>query len=389
MTSVQTGNSPTAASDLNHFDAIVVGVGAVGGATLAALAEAGQHVLGLEQFQVGHDRGSSHGQTRVIRKAYFEHPAYVPLLRRAYTLWERLQHDTGRPLFERSGIVQVGPPEGDVIQGVLASAKAHDLDIQVLDPATLAKKAPMLGLPEGMVALLEADGGILAVEDCVRAQAQRAVRRGATLMQGETVQSWKSVGSHFEVQTQSDKYRADRLFLTGGAWMGSLLADLGARLIVRRKPLLWFEADRAWRSAPIFLYELPEGVFYGFPSSGSSGVKIAEHTGGDAADPDALDRSLRDTDTAPVQGFIRSHLRGLTAEALRSHSICMYTLTPDEHFCVGAHPQVPGLFMAAGLSGHGFKFAPVLGEVLAQLALGGSTGLDIDFLSPSRFLNNA
>jgi len=370
---------------LNHFDAIVVGVGGIGSATLAHLARRGLHVLGLEQFQVGHDQGSSHGQTRVIRQAYFEHPDYVPLLKRAYALWDALDETAQQSLFVRSGLVQFGVPSGQVIRGVEESARIHGLSVERLSSRELQELAPMLCLPESMVAVYEQGAGYLAVEDCVRAHTRVAVQAGATLLQGETVQSWKADGSGFVVTTQSDCYSADRLVVTAGAWSDRLLRDLGVELRVRRKPLLWFGAEENWERSPAFLYELPEGVFYGFPDCGGRGVKIAEHTSGFEADPNALNRDLLDADREPVEAFSRRYLRGINAIQCRSHTVCMYTMTPDEHFCVGAHPANANLVFAAGMSGHGFKFASVLGEVLSELAIDGESQHDISFLSPSRF----
>jgi len=370
---------------LNHFDAIVVGVGGIGSAALAHLAQKGLHVLGLEQFKVGHDKGSSHGQTRVIRQVYFEHPSYVPLLQRAYALWDVLDENSAQSLFVRSGLVQFGAADGQVIRGVEESAQQYGLPVERLTEKALRELAPMLRLPESMVAVYEQGAGYLAVEDCVRAHARTAVQAGATLMQGETVQSWKADGAGFVVTTQSDRYSTDRLVVTAGAWSDRLLLDLGVELRVRRKPLLWFGAEETWEKAPVFLYELPEGVFYGFPDCGGRGVKIAEHTSGLDADPDVLNRDLLDADRDPVQAFSRRYLRGVNETDCQSHAVCMYTMTPDEHFCVGTHPKNTRLVFAAGMSGHGFKFASVLGEILSELAMDGKSQHEISFLSPSRF----
>jgi len=367
---------------LNHFDAIVIGLGGVGSSALAHLARAGLHVLGLEQFQVGHDRGSSHGETRVIRKAYFEHPSYVPLLKRAYSLWDALQQNTSDPLFERCGVVQIGPPDGEVIQGVEHSARLHGLKVNRLDDGQLHELAPMLHLPEGMVALHEEEGGLLSVESCVRAHARDAIRHGATVLQGERVLSWEKRNARFVVRTPSDSYSADRVLFCAGAWTDKLLTGLGCRFEVRRKVMSWSHAHTSWNHSPVFLYELPEGVFYGFPNRGG-GVKVAEHTGGERVDPDALGREVLPGELGAVQDFSEKWLEGV--QRPHRHAVCMYTMTPDEHFCVGAHPEVDGVFLAAGLSGHGFKFCTVLGEGLAHMMTGNPYSLDFDFLSPARF----
>lgn len=367
---------------MNHFDAIVVGLGGVGSAALSHLARQGLHVLGLEQFQVGHDQGSSHGETRVIRKAYFEHPSYVPLLQRAYALWDELQSESEECLFERCGVVQIGPPDGEVIQGVLRSAQEHGLGADLLSRAELAQKAPLLRLPDGMTAVWEEDGGLLHVEACVKAHARDAIRRGATLLQGERVLRWREEGERVVVETPSDRYSADRLLFCAGAWTAGLLGELGCRLEVRRKLLAWSPSDPRWQRSPVFLYEFEHGVFYGFPDRGS-GVKVAEHSGGELAEPDSLDRELRAGELDRVQHFNQDWLEGL--DAPQRHAVCMYTMSPDEHFILGPHPQLSRVFLAAGLSGHGFKFCPVLGEVLAQMMTGQQPRLDVGFLSPARF----
>ena len=368
---------------MNHFDAIVVGVGGVGSAALRALAKAGLHVLGLEQFKVGHARGSSHGETRVIRKAYFEHPSYVPLLQRSYALWDELEEEQEVSLFERCGVVQVGASDGPVIQGVLESARVHDLDVEALDSEGWASVCPHMRLPDGMVALYERDSGFLRVEECVRAQARSAIQKGATLLQGEQVVSFSKKKGVFHVQSSADSYSADRLVVCAGAWTAPLLCDLGVSLRVQRKVLLWCEAGEvSWRNAPVFLYDFPHRVIYGFPLLDGR-VKIAEHSGGQDAHPDALDRALYEADREGVETFSKRWLRGIGP--IQEHAVCMYTHSPDGHFLVGEHPGREGLFLAAGLSGHGFKFAPVLGEILANEALGVKSALDISFLSPARF----
>ncbi|MEC7239771.1 MAG: N-methyl-L-tryptophan oxidase [Myxococcota bacterium] len=366
---------------MNHFDAIVIGLGGVGSAALSHLARSGCHVLGLEQFQVGHSLGSSHGETRVIRKAYFEHPSYVPLLKRSYELWDALEKDSGETLFERCGVVQIGPPDGDVIQGVLRSADQHGLEVERLDREQLREKAPMLRLPDGMAALWEEDGGLLHVEACVKAHARDAIRRGATVLQGERVVNWHSDGEGVVVRTLSDRYSADRVLFCAGAWTSSLLSRIGRPLNVLRKVQIWSSAEQPWRHAPVFLYDLESGVFYGFPDCGT-GVKVAEHSGGEAVDPNALDRDLHGGDLDRVVGFNQRWLEGLGAP--HRHAVCMYTMSPDENFLVGPHPKGSRVFVAAGLSGHGFKFCPVLGEGLAQMMTAGTSSLDFEFLSPSR-----
>ncbi len=369
------------------FDCIVIGVGAVGSAALLELAGRGARVLGIDRFPPGHDRGSSHGLSRLIRLAYFEHPAYVPLLRRAYAAWRELEAKSGERLLTITGLLQVGAPEGRVFRGVLASAREHGLAVQRLDGTALAERFPGFGVPDGLAALLDAEAGVLAPERCVRAQAREAVRRGAEL-RTESVLHWRAGEHRVEVETDSGRYGARRLVLAPGAWAPALLGDLGVRFEVRRKSLFWYAAtDRRYArdaGCPAFLFELGARSFYGFPASDPLGLKVAEHSGGALVEePLSVDRAPDPAEARAVESFLRAHLPGVSATRTR-HEVCLYTMTPDQHFVLGRHPGHSNVALAAGLSGHGFKFAPVLGSALADLALDGRTDLPIGFLAPDR-----
>ncbi len=375
------------------LDCIVLGTGGVGSAALYHLARLGARAVGIDRFPPGHDRGSSHGETRIIRLAYFEHPDYVPLLRRSYELWGELEERRGQKLYHQTGLLEVGPPGGTVVPGVLKSARNHSLDVESLDPQEAERRFPGFRIPEGMAAVFERRAGYLRVEDCVRAHAEEAVQLGARLVTGETAVRWRvegpGEGSGIAVETDRGAYRAARLIVAAGAWAGGLLADLGVRLEVRRKPLLWFRtASAQYREedgGPAFFYETPAGFFYGFPEVGGGEIKVAEHSGGEiVADPIAVDRSLRPADRRPVEEFLRRHLPGVSAGECVRHAVCLYTMSRDEHFIVDRHPAHPQVAFAAGLSGHGFKFTSVLGEILARLAMDGRTDLPIGFLSCTR-----
>ena len=371
------------------LDCIILGTGGVGSAALYHLSRRGARALGIDRFAPGHDRGSSHGETRIIRLAYFEHADYVPLLRRAYELWGELEERRGQKLYHETGLLEVGPSEGTVVPGVLASARRHSLEVELLDPREAERRFPGFRIPEGMAAVFERRAGYLRVEDCVRAHAEEAVRLGARLVTGETVLRWRVDGAGVAVETDRGTHRAARLIVTAGAWAGGLLADLGVRLEVRRKTLLWYRTASAQHreesGGPGFFYETPTGLFYGFPEIGDGEIKVAEHSGGESvADPLTVDRSLRPSDRLPVEEFLRRYLPGVRADDCVRHAICLYTMSRDEHFVVDRHPDHPQVSFAAGLSGHGFKFTSVLGEVLAGLALDGRTGLPIGFLSCDR-----
>ena len=374
---------------MSTFDAIVLGCGAVGSAALSHLAHRGLRVLGLERFAPPHDRGSSHGRTRMIRQAYFEHPDYVPLVLRAFEQWHTLEAAVGRTLYRETGLLEIGPPTGHVVPGLLAAARRHNLAVDELAPAEIVRRFPGFALPDGMLGVFERRAGFLHVEDCIRAQIEQAVAAGAELHSNEAVAAWRIDGTNVVVETDRGRYEAAKLVITVGAWAGQLLADLQVPLVVRRKPQYWFAphggAYRADDGTPSFLYETPDGVFYGFPIFGPEGMKCAEHSGGAiVANPLELRRDVDTADLARVERFITSCLPQLTT-TVNDHAPCMYTMSPDENFLVDVHPRHPQVSFVAGLSGHGFKFAPVLGEALADLATLGSSKLPIQFLSVKRF----
>ena len=369
------------------YDAIVVGVGGMGSAALYHLAERGLKVLGLEQFDIAHDRGSSHGQTRIIRKSYFEHSDYVPLVDRAYDMWAQLERASGRELVCRTGLLLVGPPEGSVISGVRRAAVEHNLEIENIEAASVSERFPGFVVDDGSAALFEPDAGYLRVEECVRAHTQLAVAGGAELLTQQTVREWAADGNGVCVTTDSGQYAAAKLVICGGAWSGQILSELALPLKVRRKPIMWFAARDCHRQEngfPMFGFELGDEFFYGFPAIDERGLKMANHAGGEVVeDPNQLDRELREADLAEMVPFITRHLPGVKPIP-QHHSVCMYTMTPDEHFIIDRHPQSEQVSFAAGFSGHGFKFAPVVGSMLADLVIDGATREPLGFLRVDR-----
>lgn len=373
------------------YDVIVLGVGGMGSAACHQLACRGAKVLGLEQFPLVHDRGSSHGQSRIIRQAYFEHPDYVPLLLRTYELWRELEQATKQTLFHQVGLILSGVPSGETICGAKNSANQHSLKIEDLSPADAHRRWPALSFPADHSVVFEAAAGYLRVESCVQAQIDEAKRLGADVRSGERVLGWSSNGTSVVVRTDRSEYSAGSLVVTAGAWASQSLRELGLPLQVRRKFVGWYpiRAGHAGpvQSIPTYFYEMPHGTFYGFPSLDGATAKVAEHSGGELVDdPGHVDRSQQSDDLPRLSSFIRSHLPDLQTEPTK-HSVCLYTLTPDQHFIIDRHPQWDNVSIAAGFSGHGFKFAPVVGEALADLALTRSTSLPINFLGLSRFPN--
>jgi monomeric sarcosine oxidase len=359
---------------MKHYDLIVLGTGGVGSAALHHAASRGLSCLGIDRFPPAHDRGSSHGESRLIRLSYFEHANYVPMLKRSYELWDAL--DPG--LLNRSGLTYFGPSGGQIVEGVLHAARVHQLNIDVVDPTMISHYA----VPQGYTALFEAEAGWLPVERCVLAHLDQAIAAGAEHRWGESIAEWQADGSGVTVTTDCGSYRAGALVIAGGAWNAQLLSALELPLTVHRKHLHWFRCeDSRYQSG--FFFDLPHGQFYGFPTKDGR-VKLAEHTGGEpVSDPLTADRSPDSTDSARVETFARDHLPGVTLERL-DHKTCFYTRTPDEHFIVDRYPGSDNVAYAAGLSGHGFKFAPALGELLVDLATGETPKTDCGFLSLSR-----
>ncbi len=370
------------------WDAIVLGLGGMGSAAICHLARRGLKVLGLEQFDIAHDRGSSHGQTRLIRKAYFEHPDYVPLVEKAYILWAQLEESVSRKLLHRCGLVLAGKPDGTVMAGVRRAADEHRLPIECLSPDESAKRFPGLVFDPDMQVLFEPASGFLEVENCVRAHCDLARTFGATLTTGRRVLDWSADSSGVTVVADDGRYLARNLVICGGAWSGSLLAAMGLPLTVRRKVVLWFAAEdaayRYERGCPVFGFDRPEGFFYGFPAIDELGVKVSDHYGGQVVShPTALDRDVHLNEETPLRRFLEHHAPRLGTRVTR-RSVCMYTMTPDEHFIVDRHPRHANVVYACGFSGHGFKFAPVIGSVLADLVADGRTAHPVGFLRADR-----
>ncbi len=370
------------------YDVIILGTGGVGSAAAFHLARRGARVLGIDRFEEGHDRGSSHGQTRIIRQAYFEHADYVPLLLRAYDLWRELEAHGDEQLLHQVGLLQVGPPGGVVVRGVLGSAQQHGLKVERFSAGEAHERWPGFRVPAGHVGVLEAAAGYLPVEKCVLAHLAAARQSGAELRCETAVRQWQADRSITVTLESGEQLSAGKLLIAAGPWAPQLLAPLGVPLVVRRKHLYWFPAEDTCyhqdHGCPTFLFELPQGVFYGFPQIDELGLKVAEHSGGQVVeDPLADLRQLDAADLTRVEAFLSAHLPGV-GRPMQHRSVCFYTMSPDEHFVVDRHPLHAQVSFAAGLSGHGFKFTPVLGEALVELALDGRTRLPLAFLSARR-----
>jgi sarcosine oxidase len=318
------------------FDVIVLGCGGMGSAAAYELAWRGRRVLALEQFALGHDRGSSHGRTRVIRQAYYEHPDYVPLVRRAYERWYSLEQEAGRRLLTECACLNLGPPDRELIQGVRRSCEEHRLPVAVLAAEEVRRRFPVFRPEDHWVGVLEPTAGFLAVEDCVAAHAEAAARRGAVVCTGERVVGWEAAGPGVTVTTERATYQAGALVVTAGPWAAQALGRLGAKLAVMRQVMLWFATADAARFrrdvCPIYLMDSPAGFFYGLPQIDPLGHKAARHYGADElADPaaiDRIDRTVTEADAAPVRDFLRRYVPDAAGDKWHGQ-VCVYTLTPD------------------------------------------------------------
>lgn len=365
----------------------MIGVGGMGAATCLELARRGARVLGLEQFDIAHSLGSSHGETRIIRKAYFEDPAYVPLVLNAYQGWHALENESGRELLVESGLVLVSPPEGSVVPLAEKAGRAHGLAFERPSVTEARERFPGLAMADDALVLFEPEAGFLKVEACVQAAADMARRHGAELQTGTAVRDLAFEKDGVRVSTDSGTFDAKRVVMNAGAWSASFLGKLGRHLVVRRKLQLWLETHPGaypQGACPVYAFETKNGFFYGFPATEPGAVKVAHHTGGDAvSDPSTLDRELHERDSAPVLAFAAQHLAHTTGRVLR-HRACMYTMTPDEHFVIDRHPEHENVIVACGFSGHGFKFAPMVANAAADLALDDRTDLPIGLFSATR-----
>jgi sarcosine oxidase len=371
------------------YDVIVVGLGAMGSACLDALAGANRRVLGIDRFAPPHALGSSHGRTRITREAYFEHPVYVPIVRRAQELWRDLERSSGRQLFVKTGGLSIGPEDGMVVRGALASAQEFRVLHRVLSAAGVQRQFPGLQPLDDMVGVFDDRAGVLFPELCISALLARGGKAGAEVRRDESVLAWKADGEGVLVTTSTGEYRAAQLVLSGGAWMRTLVPELAGILKVVRQPIHWFEPSRPEEftptRCPVTLWEYGSGrVFYTLPDFGD-GVKAGVHYEGKAVDPDDVDRRTTPDEDAQATDLMRRFLPHAKGRLVESQ-VCLYTNTPDLHFIIDTHPLYPKqVAVVSACSGHGFKFATAIGEVVAQLLAGATPRYDLGMFRMTRF----
>jgi sarcosine oxidase len=376
-------------------DVIVIGLGAMGSAVAYHLARRGARVLGVDRFPPGHSNGSSHGDSRIIRELYYEHPCYVPLVRRAYDLWADLADESETSLLHVTGGLMIGPPDSALLTGSRRSAIEHGVPFDTLPAGEIRQRFPAMDPPDAFIGLWDTRAGYLEPETAVRAHLRLAERYGATLRFGECVTDWEADGGGVAVTTTEGRYHAGRLVLAAGGWTAQLVPELALPLVVERQVLLWLDPEVPAGSVdpfaaerfPIYICEYAPGrAVYGFPRL-ASGVKAGVHHEGErSADPDGVRRTIDDADVARVQHALRTGVSPLLARApVRARTTCVYTDTPDTHFIIDTHPSHANILIVSACSGHGFKFASAIGEAAADLVTDRPLAVSLAPFSIARF----
>ena len=372
-----------------QFDCIVIGVGGMGSSAVYNLAKRGQKVLGLEKFDIPHSEGSSHGVNRIIRLAYYEHPSYVPLLRRAYEMWSEIEAIAHEQLLYKVGSIDTAPSGHEVFEGSLESCLEHDIPHEVLDHKQINERFPGYEMPPGQMGLYQADGGFVLSERSIVAYVNAAVLESAEIHARESVIKWEPEGDGVRVFTDRTEYTADRLVITAGAWAAGMVPFLEKLAVPERQVLAWLQPTKpslfAPENFPIFNAYFQEGRYYGFPVFGIPGFKIGRyHHLEEVADPDHMEREVTKEDEDILRAAVSRYFPKANG-TLMTLKTCLFTNTPDEHFIIDKVPGLPQVTVAAGFSGHGFKFASVVGEIVGDLAIKGETSHNIDLLKIDRF----
>ena len=384
--------------EITSFDAIVIGVGSMGSATCYYLSKRGHKVLGLEQFDISHEFGSHAGQSRIIRKAYFEHPDYVPLLEKAYKNWNTLEQETGEELYFKTGLLYAGTANNEMIKGVKQSAFLYDIELEKLKVADATKRFPQFTFPENLEVLFEPEAGFIPPEKAIRLYASRAKKNGAAIHSNEKVIEWEKEGNTVLVKTDKQTYQCNKLIITTGAWAGKMIPGLADKIKVTRQFVAWIKTKNDGQfelnKFPCWMIgdDLKHGCYYGFPLLDTekfgepAGLKLAHHFPFQITDPDNVNRQTTEFDIENLNYCLNKYLPGVFDSILHT-KICLYANSPDENFIIDKLPGFEeNVSIACGFSGHGFKFASIVGEILADLAIDGKTDLPIDFLNAKRLV---
>jgi sarcosine oxidase len=376
------------------YDVIVIGLGGMGSAAAYHLAGRGRRVLGLERYHPVHALGASHGGSRIYRQSYAEGSSYVPLLLRSRELWDELASDCGQDVFTTTGGLVLGAHDSPMVAGSVRSARDWGLAHEMLDSAEIRRRFPTFTPADDEVAFYEREAGVARPELTVSAHLDLAARHGADLRFEEPVLSWQiDAPGNARVVTAKDTYVADRLVIAPGAWASRLLQGLDVPVRVERRVMYWFAPQGGTAPFtpdrhPVYVWEDRDGGdIYGFPAldGADGGAKVAFHAKGSLADPDRLDREIHPQEVEAMRAYLRPRIPALAGGRFLTGAACTYTLTPDEHFVLSAHPHHPQVTIACGFSGHGFKFVPVIGEIIADLAIEGSTAHPIAPFDARRF----
>ncbi len=374
------------------YQTIVIGLGSMGSSALYQLAKRGVKVLGLEQFGIGHAKGSHSGQTRIVRKAYFEHPDYVPLLEDAYKGWETIMKESGKQLFQKNGLVYFGEAGNEVIKGVDFAAREFNIRVDRIKN----EKLKMFEISSQFQALIEPEAGFALAKETIRTYVEQADNLGAEVQTGERVMGWRVKDTYVEVHTDKMEYHTEKLILTGGAYTGQLIPGYAKQLKVARQLIFWIKTDNPElftpEQFPCWVIAEPNhlGIFYGFPiipeeEGGNGLLKVAHHVVGEVIHPDELNDFNPGKEKEKITTILKEYMPQALGEVAEV-TACMYTYSPDEHFIIDVLPETDTrVVLASGFSGHGFKFVPVVGEILTELALDGYTNHSIDFLRLNRF----
>jgi sarcosine oxidase len=381
----------------NSFDIIVLGVGSMGSSSCYFLAKQGYKVLGLEQFTISHEFGSHAGQSRVIRKAYFEHPDYIPLLIRAYQNWKQLEKETGEQLYFKTGLVYFGPPDHIVMQGVNQSASLYGIELENVNRDEIKKRFPQFQIPENYQCLFEPDAGFVRPEKTIQLYTELAKKNRAQINTNEKVLDWEKDGDGIVVNTDKNHYHCNKLVITAGAWAGKMIPGFEKKLKITRQFISWIkpknESDFSLGKFPCWLLadDKKPGVYYGFPSLSPekfgqpAGLKLSHHHAAVETDPDHVNRQPTPEDEENLKWALNKYFPGVF-ESFLTEKICLYSNTSDENFIIDKLPGYEDrVVIACGFSGHGFKFVPVVGEILADLVISGKTNFSMEFLTAKRF----
>ena len=371
------------------YDCIVIGLGGMGSASLFELSSKGQNVLGIEQFDIGHDKGSSHGLSRIIRIAYWEGIEYVPLVLRAHDRWLELEKTYNEKLLNITGALDIGLESSETIAGSLKACEEFDIPHEIFTSTQLSEKFPAYLLPEEYFSVFQKDGGFLVPESCVKMYVNESINNGADVKQNCKVLGWESDGNIVTVSTSDGNFKTKKLVITAGAWTGILQDEMSRFLTPERQVVSWFRPESPENynidKFPVFNMEVPEGRYYGFPIHHYEGIKIGRYGHlKETINPDSISREITDLDILTLRVPMEKYFQPTNPEPLFSQ-VCMFTNTPDEHFILDYLPGNDNVFIASGFSGHGFKFASVIGELISDLMVDGGTEFDLGLFSLDRF----